>query len=153
MDFSQTNEFNGLYKINQYIHWKTNKHRELLRIVNQKNHRRKSYKWENKYSIVASSEASNVIDFMAALAGNTPNTTSYDEFTSFTNHLAVVKNTMAILLPSLPVVGYAAAILEGMDESIHVLNVGVESVSLKASFDPFCHEGGSIFLRSCFCFR
>jgi hypothetical protein len=51
---------------------------------------------------------------------------------------------MAVLLPSLPVAGYAAAILEGMDESIHVLNVGVESISLEASFDPACYEGGAI---------
>ena len=60
---------------------------------------------------------------------------------------------MAVLLPSLPVVGYATAILEGMDESIHILNIGVESVSLEASFDPASHEGGAIFLRSCCCFR
>ena len=65
-----------------------------------------------------------------------------------TQHLAVVENTMAVLLPSLPVAGYAAAILEGMDESIHVFNVGVEPVALEAGFDPSCYEGGSAILRS-----
>ena len=117
--------------------------------MNQKKHWRQS--WRTKYSIVltSSAKASNVIDFTAALASNTLDTTSYDKFTNFTQHLAVIENTMAILLPSLPVVSYATAILEGMDESIHVLNIGVESVSLEASFDPACHVGGTFFLRSC----
>ena len=89
---------------------------------------------------------------MAVLASNFRNATRYDKFTSLTQHLAVVENSMAVLLPSLPVVGYATAMLEGMDESIHVLNVGVESVALEAGFDPFCHEGGA-FLCSRRCYE
>ena len=108
---------------------------------------------QNEPLVAYSTEASNVIDFMAALASNSRDATRYDKFTVLTQHLAVVENTMAVLLPGLPVVGYATAMLECMDESIHVLNVGVESISLEASFDPACHEGGALFLRSRHYFR
>ena len=121
----------------------TNKHKEL--VVHNQNI---SYDGKLNIAWASSAEAANVVDFTAALASNTLDTTSYDEFTSLTQHLAVVENTMAVFLPSLPVVGYAAAVLEGMDESIHVLNIGVKSVALEASFDPSCHEGGSTILRS-----
>ncbi len=73
---------------------------------------------------------------MAALARNTEDTTSYDLCTEDTHHLAVVENTMAVLFPSLPVVGYAETILEGMDKAILVGDVGIESVALKAIFNP-----------------
>ena len=90
---------------------------------------------------------------MTVLASDSRDATRYDPCTSYTFYLAVVENTMAVLLPSLPVVGYATATLEGMDESIHVLNVGVESVASEASLTPASHEGGAIFLRSCRYFR
>ena len=83
---------------------------------------------------------------MTALASNSRDATRYDPCTSYTFHLAVVENTMAVLLPSLPVAGYATATLEGMDESIHVLNVGVESVASEAVFAPASHEGGALLL-------
>ena len=73
---------------------------------------------------------------MAALARNSIDTTSYDFCTKHTQHLTVVENTVAVLFPSLPVVGYAVTILEGMNKAILVGDVGVESVALKASFNP-----------------
>ena len=73
---------------------------------------------------------------MAALTSDLVNTTSYDLCTQPTHHLTVVENTMAVLLPSLPVVSHATAILERMNKAIHVGHVGVESVALQASFDP-----------------
>jgi hypothetical protein len=89
--------------------------------------------------------ASNLTDFMAALARNTRDTTSYDLCTQHAQHLTVVENTMAVLFPSLPVVGYAATILEGMDKAVLVGDVGKESVALKAEFNPACDEGGAFF--------
>ena len=85
---------------------------------------------------------------MAALAGNSIDTTSYDPCTHNTHHLTVVKNTMAVLFPSLPIVGYAATILEGMDKAVHVGDVGMESVAPKASFNPACDEGGGFSHRT-----
>jgi hypothetical protein len=73
---------------------------------------------------------------MAALARNSLDTTSYDFCTQHTQHLTVVENTVAVLIPSLPVIGNAATILEGVNEPILVGDVGVESVALKASFNP-----------------
>ena len=85
---------------------------------------------------------------MAALASNSVDTTSYDLCTCDTQHLTDVENTVAVLVPSLPVVGYAATILEGMNKAILVGDVGVESVALEASFNPAWHEGGAFFLCS-----
>ena len=82
---------------------------------------------------------------MAALAGDGIDATSYDFSTQETQHLTVVENTVAILFPSLPVVGYAKTILEGMNEAILVGDVGVEPVPLKASFNPAWHEGSAFF--------
>jgi len=82
---------------------------------------------------------------MAALARNTCDTTRYDSRTRNTQHLTVVENTMAVLFPRLPVVGYAATVLKGMNKAILVDDVGVKSVALKASFDPAGHEGGAVF--------
>jgi len=79
---------------------------------------------------------------MAALAGDSIDTTSYDLCTQHAQHLTVVENTMAVLFPSLPVVGYAATILEGMHKAVLVSDVGMESVALKAKFNPACDEGG-----------
>jgi hypothetical protein len=83
---------------------------------------------------------------MTALASNSRDATRYDPCTSYTFYLAVVENTVAVLLPSLPVAGYAAAILKGMDESIHVLNVGVEPVASEACFAPASHKGGAVLI-------
>jgi len=85
---------------------------------------------------------------MAALAGNCIDTASYDPCTRDTQHLTVVENTVAVLFPSLPVVGYAFTILEGMNKAILVGDVGVESVALKTSFNPACNESGAFFLCS-----
>jgi|SRR6266508_3628507 len=96
--------------------------------------------WQTKYCvevvIYVRCLASNLTDFMAALARNSIDTTSYDFCTKHTQHLTVVENTVAVLFPSLPVVGYAITILEGMNKAILVSDVGVESVALKASFNP-----------------
>jgi hypothetical protein len=85
---------------------------------------------------------------MAALARNSVDTTSYDFPAQSTQHLTVVKDTMAVLIPNLPVVGYATAILEGMNKTILVGDVGVESVAFKASFDPARHKGDAFFVCS-----
>jgi hypothetical protein len=37
---------------------------------------------------------------------------------------------VAVLFPSLPVVAYAATILEGMNKAIHIGDIGIESVAL-----------------------
>ena len=86
---------------------------------------------------------------MTVLASNSRDATRYDPCTSYTFYLTVVENTMAVLLPGLPIAGYATALLEGMNESIHILNIGVESVAPEASFAPASHESGAFFLRSC----
>ena len=59
---------------------------------------------------------------------------------------SVVEHTMAVLFPSLPVVGYSAAILEGVDATIHIGDVGVESVAIKTGFNPARREGYALIL-------
>jgi len=55
---------------------------------------------------------------------------------------AVVEHTMAVLIPVLPVVGDAAAVLEGMDK-VDAIDAGIiEPVASESSLLPATDESG-----------
>jgi len=70
------------------------------------------------------------------------NTTANNPCSRNPRDFAIVEHTMAVLVPVLPVVSDAAAVLEGMDK-VDAVDAGVvEPVASESSFLPAADEGG-----------
>jgi len=84
----------------------------------------------------------NLGDRVAILSSNRMNTAANNPRSRNPRDFAVVKHTMAVLIPVLPVVGDAAAVLEGMDK-VDAIDAGViEPVASESSLLPATDEGG-----------
>lgn len=83
---------------------------------------------------------------MTVLPRHRADSTADDSRARDPKYLAVVEDEMIAVLPALPVVGDASAVLKRVDETIAVDASEGEAVPLESGFDPASDEG-SLALR------